>query len=580
MTARPVQSVFFWRADGTSVFKAIYGRLAGQGGYTKDFHQPRGEQARALERALGTPEGVQVGLEWKWPGGNDAQGKLLPAADFLDSNGRMNLRWSTNAPPVPWRLRQDASEITTETLIGQPGLTVPADADGQLQALRAQGEGPWLVAVHLYGEGPVLHARVVLENPLPGREWASWESLPTAVRQAMKDLPERNPGGFVEFREGFAVRAGAIVDRIMAAFGENPNVLLVGPPGTGKTVAMDDIRRAFEESRGVGFDPDKLHNAFTDDTDDFAGETRVRSVVFHPSYAYEDFVMGLLPEPTDSGVSVKPHIGPLLELAHFASEPGRRALLIADEFNRGAAASIFGDTLALLDSDKRATPGVAGTGGKIRTPYAHLDPKTPEGDDLDKETSLPSSLYILAAMNSADRSVAPLDAALRRRFAILHIGPDYDVLRAHLGIPEDFDLGEPHTWISPDHIKALSVRILEGLNSRIEAISGRDFLLGQSVMWKVEGGDRSSALRSLAAAMDNNVIGTLTLSFTDRDGALAAVLNVGQFDESDDARHPTGAAEWHAPDEAIKQVATPRLRPVRFRNLSDDDLIAVFGSLL
>ncbi|MGL5830268.1 MAG: hypothetical protein ACRC0L_11970, partial [Angustibacter sp.] len=269
-----------------------------------------------------------------------------------------------------------------------------------------------------------------------------------------------------------------------------------------------------------------------------------------------------------------------LELAHFASEPDRRALLIADEFNRGAAASIFGDTLALLDADKRATPGDADSGAKIRTPYMHLGPTTPDGQDLPDEVSLPSSLHILAAMNSADRSVAPLDAALRRRFAILYIGPDYDVLRAHLGVPEDFELGHPDTWITSDHIKALAVRVLERLNSRIEAISGRDFLLGQSVMWKVEGADRSTALRSLAAAMDNNVIGTLTLSFTDRDGALAAVLNVDQFDESGDARHPLGAAEWHVPDEAIRQVATPRLRPVRFLNLSDDDLLVVFASLL
>jgi 5-methylcytosine-specific restriction protein B len=580
MTAKPVQSVFFWRADGTSVFKAIYGRLGNKGGYTKDFHQPRGEQARALERALGTQEGVEVDFEWRWPGGSDPHGKLHPAADFATSNGRMNLRWSTNAAPLPWRLRQDASENTIETLIGQPGLTDPDEADKQLEALRAQSEEPWLVAVHLHGEGAVLHARTVLGNPRPGRERASWNSLPAVVRQAMKDLPASRPSGYVEFEEGFAVRAGAIVDRVMTAFRDTPNVLLVGPPGTGKTVAMDDVRRAFEESGGVGFDPDRLHGAFDEATEDFAGETRVRSVVFHPSFTYEDFVMGLLPEPTDTGVTVKPHVGPLLELAHFASAADRRALLIADEFNRGAAASIFGDTLALLDVDKRAIPGDTDSGAKIRTPYAHLGPKTPSGEALADETGLPSSLYILAAMNSADRSVAPLDAALRRRFAILYIGPDYDVLRDHLGVPEDFDLGEPDTWTTPDHIRVLAVRVLENLNSRIEAVSGRDFLLGQSVMWKVGGEDRSTALRSLAAAMDNNVIGTLTLSFTDRDGEFAAVLNVNQFDESRDPRHPTGAAEWQAPDEAIKQVATPRLRPVRFQRLSDDDLVSVFASLL
>ena len=71
-----------------------------------------------------------------------------------------------------------------------------------------------------------------------------------------------------------------------------------------------------------------------------------------------------------------------------------------------------------------------------------MKPKTSDGDPLDEQTSLPKDLHILGAMNSADRSVAPLDAALRRRFAIVYVGPDYEVLRERLAIPADFELGE------------------------------------------------------------------------------------------------------------------------------------------
>ena len=140
--------------------------------------------------------------------------------------------------------------------------------------------------------------------------------------------------------------------------------------------------------------------------------TEVRTVVFHPSYAYEHFVIGLLPDldPSTNQVIVKPHVGPLIELASFASQVDRRALLVCDEFNRGNAAAIFGDTLALLDADKRSDPAVPGSGAEIDTPFHHLNPKTAGGQDLHAHLQLPQHLYVLAAMNSADRSVAPLDA--------------------------------------------------------------------------------------------------------------------------------------------------------------------------
>lgn len=577
MSPQPVQAVFFWRGEMKSVFKAVYGRKPAGTTYTKDYHQPRGEQARALERAMGIPEGGESRVEWRWPGGADDGGKLFRAADFAESHGRMDLRWTTGQAPRPWRLTPSPDGASSSTLQGTPDLDTESGADAQLASIEASGEKPWLMAVHLQDEGPVLHARVVLEDPAPGRQFASWDTLPEAVRAAMRKLPPRRPGGYVEFEEGYVVRSGAIVDRVVRAFQENPNVLLVGPPGTGKTVAMEDVRRAFKAGKSITFNPEVLHGAFEEIGSGSASSTRIKSLVFHPSYTYEDFVMGLLPEPVEHvGIGVKPKAGPLLELAHFASHPDCRALLICDEFNRGAAAAIFGDTLALLDADKRSIPGHPDTGATIEMPYAHLNPATNDGDVLPALISLPSSLYVLAAMNSADRSVAPLDAALRRRFSIIYVEPDYDVLRDHLGVPDDLVLDASSGWTEPEHIKALAVVILEAINERIEAISGRDFLLGQSVMWQVGGTDRAACLRSLAAAMDNRVMGTLTLSYTDNDAALAAVLNVDPRGED----VAGGAASWHSPSERIREVANPRLRPVRFQDLDDDSLIEALASLL
>lgn len=591
MTPRDVQSVFFWPGDMATPFRAVYGRVQGSGLYTKDFHQMSLAAASAMERAFGLPRRGKTPVTWVWPGGARAGTSQFKPGSENDARSRVH--WPFAESPDVWRLSPVVTEDSLQSIVGEPGqhgvhMPPPAESAGeaQLQQVIDAGERPWYLAVHLRGDGPVLHARTVLENPAMGHEFASWERLPERIRRAMAATRKRREAtGFVEFEEGVLMRAGQIVRRILDAFETNPNVLLVGPPGTGKTVAMDDLRRAYEQGvEGVTFDPDELHGAFGEGGEAFDGETRVRSLVFHSSFAYEDFVMGLLPHPVEddegnptAGVTVRPRVGPLLELAHFASQSEHRALLICDEFNRGAAAAIFGDTLALLDGDKRSTPGHPETGATIDTPYFNLAPETTEGDRLGALTSLPLTLQILAAMNSADRSVAPLDAALRRRFAIIFVGPDYDILRQHLNVPEDFDLGELSTWTTPEHVVALAATILEALNERIEVVLGRDFLLGHSVMWDVGGETFHAALRSLAVAMDNRVMGTLALSFVDNDAALAAILNVppSEAEAANDR-----AAVWHQPNEAIRHVAAPRLRLESFQALEDEALVAVLASLL
>jgi 5-methylcytosine-specific restriction protein B len=590
MTQRAVQSVFFWPADMATPFRAVYGRVKGSNKYSKDFHQIATPAARAMERAFGLPERGQTSLVWVWPGGQRAENSQFKPGAVDDSRSRAH--WPYGDSPDPWRLSQNVGPDTLESITGEPGeprvqMEPEAEAAGeaQLQRVQSADERPWYVAVHLHGDDAVLHVRTVLENPKPGHEFASWERLPAAIRREMGVTRRRGEAtGFVEFEEGVPVRAGAIVKQVLDAFKDNPNVLLVGPPGCGKTVAMEDLRRAYEEgTASVMFDPDVNHGAFSEVGNTFDGETRVRSLVFHPSYAYEDFVIGLLPEPVRDadgrpagGVTVRPRVGPLLELAVFASEEKRRALLICDEFNRGAAAAIFGDTLALLDSDKRRTPGQE-DGATVDTPYFHLAPETSAGEPLPALTSLPSSLHILAAMNSADRSVAPLDAALRRRFAIVYVGPDYAVLRDRLEVPVDFELGDPSGWNTPEHAKALAVEVLLALNERIEVVLGRDFLLGHSVMWDVAGDTYETALRSLAVAMDNRVMGTLALSFVDNDAALAAVLNVPGSEREASGRR---AAVWHQPSASVQQVAAPRLRFERFQSLDDGALTSVLASLL
>lgn len=156
---------------------------------------------------------------------------------------------------------------------------------------------------------------------------------------------------------------------------EKGQVVFYGPPGTGKTFVA--LALAEEITREGG---------------DF------RIVQFHPSYSYEDFVGGFRPVEDDGahGVRYQRTNGPLRELAAAAADdPGHPYVLIVDEINRGNIPKIFGELLFLLEYRQKA----------VRLQY------WPE-----EQFSLPRNLFLIGTMNTADRSIALVDAALRRRF--------------------------------------------------------------------------------------------------------------------------------------------------------------------
>jgi 5-methylcytosine-specific restriction protein B len=164
-------------------------------------------------------------------------------------------------------------------------------------------------------------------------------------------------------------------------------VIFYGPPGTGKTYIA---RKLAEHLAG---DPG-----------------RVELVQFHPSFAYEDFVEGYRPREDGVGFELKP--GPLKRLAERAAkDPENRHILVIDEINRGNVARVFGELYYLLDY----------RGEQIRLQYS------PE-----KPFSLPRNLWIIATMNTADRSIGLLDAALRRRFYFFGFFPDTDPVKGLL----------------------------------------------------------------------------------------------------------------------------------------------------
>lgn len=159
------------------------------------------------------------------------------------------------------------------------------------------------------------------------------------------------------------------------------NIILQGAPGVGKTYVAKRLAYSIMGEKD---------------------NSRVKMVQFHQSYSYEDFIMGF--RPTQTGFELKK--GVFYEFCKKAEDDDRPYFFIIDEINRGNLSKIFGELFMLIENDKR--------GVELQLLYA------------EEQFSIPSNVYIIGMMNTADRSLAMLDYALRRRFAFFDIVPAFD----------------------------------------------------------------------------------------------------------------------------------------------------------
>lgn len=246
--------------------------------------------------------------------------------------------------------------------------------------------------------------------------------VPYSVEDILKD------GCFLERAE---------IDRLLDRLRTKKNLILQGPPGTGKTWLAK--RLAF---------------ALMGQKDD----SKVRAVQFHPNLSYEDFVRGW--RPTGEG-KLSLADGVFMEAIKAASkEPSSKFVVVIEEINRGNPAQIFGELLTLLEAGKR-------------TPNEALELCYPDADGKRRPVHIPENLYVVGTMNIADRSLALVDLALRRRFAFVGLEPRLGQVWREWVVKE--------CAVDPGLVADIERRIAD-LNEQIAADArlGKQFRIGHS----------------------------------------------------------------------------------------------------
>jgi 5-methylcytosine-specific restriction protein B len=250
-----------------------------------------------------------------------------------------------------------------------------------------------------------------------------------------------------------------VLSEIQFGLQRRGQVVLYGPPGTGKTYAARRFaawwlldRAGAPEASWILGDRVALAERERALATVSAGEVpQLNMITFHPSYSYEDFVEGYKPRPTEGrgGLELELRDGIFKRICRAAEKDPRPYLLLIDEINRGNVPKIFGELITLLELDKRGIGAVL--------PYS--------GEAF----SIPRNVFIVGTMNTADRSIRLLDAALRRRFAFIELLPDPEVLQGS----------------AVDRL-ALDAFLLE-LNQRILKYVGREKQVGHSFFLDNEG---------------------------------------------------------------------------------------------
>jgi len=464
---------------------------------------------------IGTSEGTQPRNRWElmrdgncvaigWPDLGSLAGLAYDREDKEEVRAKMGVSY----PGTPQTVGRAAQQVFNfVAAIASDDLALASDGSTVLGIGKVSGE---------YSFDPSSdfpHRRPVQWLDLEEWKLPEPEGLQTTVHEIKKDVRnlieiERRilgsspivpvmPAATVAPAPGRPLlQLAGVAGRIQSVLERKGQVILYGPPGTGKTYwALKTACDLASYSRfGVAFEQLAQDQKAIVMGHDSEGLVRVCS--FHPAYGYEDFLEGYKPISSNTQLSFEKRDGIFKRLCEDARQRPDRFYLIIDEINRGDIPRIFGELLTILEKDKRGKPILLPLSG---SPF-----------------SVPDNVYVIGTMNTADRSIALLDTALRRRFGFVELMPDSKVLGKAVvgGIP-----------LAP-WLDALNRRICEHIGR-----DARNLQIGHAYL--LEGEHPVSDMGRFARIIHDDIVPLLEEYCYEDYTALSKILGKGLVDESE-----------------------------------------------
>lgn len=388
------------------------------------------------------------------------------------------------------------------------------------------------------------------------------------------------------------------LNEILESWEAGRNVLLYGPPATGKTRLISELFHLLNtpktSHKGILLDPDNVEAPFSRPPLKLTIPLPVKVVwtTFHQSYGYEDFVLGLRPEITDQGTHLQPWAGVFLDAALELSDESseyKSVVIFIDEINRGNAARIFGEFMTFLDFDYRNDGRVP-----LPLPLRQLRFKDGISEKINRfgaedfqiplNFTFPKHVYIVATMNSVDRAAVPVDSALARRFDRIEMRPNLDVLAQYWGVNKTvITTNLENNWENLTPFET-SYLLLDRLNLTIASDLGPEFELGHGLLTSMhpitisEDGssqyvEESDAWQMLATIWDDVVFPQLEDRYSGRPEQLLDLLRV-------DTPPTSGKYAWELRSSLSKKVEVRALAPVRLNCLAVDVIKRSFQWLI